>query len=128
MRLGYGAAFLARLAEPLGFDSVWSTEHHVTGYQMCPDVLQFPHRGRSLGILLIPQRPWQDIRGELDEYRALFREHHGEEAPPPVGVAWIFCDDDEARAHDEAARSESSATPTCPSTWRSGTCAALRVP
>ncbi len=59
MRLGYGATFqnpgqeitdrevyreeirLARLAEPLGFDSVWSTEHHVTGYQMCPDVLQF---------------------------------------------------------------------------------------
>ena len=59
MRIGYGATFqnpgreltdrevyreeirLARLAEPLGFDSVWSTEHHVTGYQMCPDVLQF---------------------------------------------------------------------------------------
>ena len=246
MRLGYGATFqnpgreltdrevyreeirLSRLAEPLGFDSVWSTEHHVTGYQMCPDVLQFlsymagtsdtlelgsmvvvipwhrnPARvaeqiavldhycggrltvgfGRGsgriefellgvdmsearerfmeatelikrgletgyceydgaifkqprmairpapfesfkrrlyagvaskgsiqlmakpgLGILLIPQRPWEDIRSELVEYRALFREHHREEAPPPVAVAWVFCDEDEQRARDEAER------------------------
>jgi alkanesulfonate monooxygenase SsuD/methylene tetrahydromethanopterin reductase-like flavin-dependent oxidoreductase (luciferase family) len=244
MRLGYGATFqnpgqeltdhevyceeirLARLAEPLGFDSVWSTEHHVTGYQMCPDVLQFlsymagtsdtlelgsmvvvipwhqnPARvaeqiavldhycdgrltvgfGRGsgrvefeklgvemgqarerfmeatdlikrgleqgyveydgaifkqprmplrpapfksferrlyagvasagsiqrmakpgLGILLIPQRPWADIRSELEEYRALFLEHHGKQAPPPVGVAWVFCDEDEGRAQAEA--------------------------
>ena len=32
---------LADLAEPLGFDSVWSVEHHFTDYTMCPDVLQF---------------------------------------------------------------------------------------
>lgn len=32
---------LARLAEPLGFDSIWSVEHHFTDYTMCPDVLQF---------------------------------------------------------------------------------------
>jgi alkanesulfonate monooxygenase SsuD/methylene tetrahydromethanopterin reductase-like flavin-dependent oxidoreductase (luciferase family) len=56
----------------------------------------------GLGILLIPQRPWADIRSELDEYRASFREHHGEGAPPPVGVAWVFCDEDEQRARDEA--------------------------
>jgi alkanesulfonate monooxygenase SsuD/methylene tetrahydromethanopterin reductase-like flavin-dependent oxidoreductase (luciferase family) len=32
---------LARLAEPLGFDSIWGVEHHFTDYTMCPDVLQF---------------------------------------------------------------------------------------
>ena len=32
---------LAELAEPLGFDSIWSVEHHFTDYTMCPDVLQF---------------------------------------------------------------------------------------
>ncbi len=32
---------LARLAEPLGFDSIWSVEHHFTDYTMCPDVMQF---------------------------------------------------------------------------------------
>jgi alkanesulfonate monooxygenase SsuD/methylene tetrahydromethanopterin reductase-like flavin-dependent oxidoreductase (luciferase family) len=31
---------LAELAEPLGFESVWSVEHHFTSYTMSPDVLQ----------------------------------------------------------------------------------------
>jgi hypothetical protein len=31
---------LADLAEPLGFDSIWSVEHHFTDYTMVPDVLQ----------------------------------------------------------------------------------------
>ena len=31
---------LGDLAEPLGFDSLWSVEHHFTGYTMVPDVLQ----------------------------------------------------------------------------------------
>ena len=29
---------LAEMAEPLGFDSVWSVEHHFTDYTMVPDV------------------------------------------------------------------------------------------
>lgn len=32
---------LARLAEPLGFDSLWTVEHHFTDYTMTPDPLQF---------------------------------------------------------------------------------------
>ncbi len=31
---------LAELAEPLGFDSIWTVEHHFTDYTMCPDPLQ----------------------------------------------------------------------------------------
>ena len=30
-----------RLAETLGFQSVWGVEHHFSDYTMCPDVLQF---------------------------------------------------------------------------------------
>ena len=32
---------IAGAAEPLGFDSVWSAEHHFTDYHMCPNVAQF---------------------------------------------------------------------------------------
>lgn len=32
---------IAKLAEPLGFDSLWCVEHHFTDYTMCPDVTQF---------------------------------------------------------------------------------------
>ena len=32
---------LAQLVEPLGFESVWTVEHHFTDYTMCPDPLQF---------------------------------------------------------------------------------------
>ncbi|MEL7156527.1 MAG: LLM class flavin-dependent oxidoreductase [Actinomycetota bacterium] len=32
---------MACLAEPLGFDSVWTVEHHFTDYTMCPDPVQF---------------------------------------------------------------------------------------
>lgn len=32
---------LCDLAEPLGFESIWSPEHHFTDYEMTPNVLQF---------------------------------------------------------------------------------------
>src|ERR1700738_3546058 len=32
---------LADLAEPLGFDSIWQPDHHFSGYEMTPNVLQF---------------------------------------------------------------------------------------
>lgn len=83
MHVGYGAAFqnpnnalsdaevyrnelrLAELAEPLGFDSVWSVEHHFTDYTMCPDVLQFlsymagKTKHVKLGSMVVVL-PWHD--------------------------------------------------------------------
>jgi alkanesulfonate monooxygenase SsuD/methylene tetrahydromethanopterin reductase-like flavin-dependent oxidoreductase (luciferase family) len=83
MHVGYGAAFqnphnalsdaevyrqelrLAELAEPLGFDSVWSVEHHFTDYTMCPDVLQFLSymAGKTSHVKLgsmVVVLPWHD--------------------------------------------------------------------
>ncbi len=83
MHVGYGAAFqnpfnklsdaevyrnelrLAELAEPLGFDSVWSVEHHFDDYTMCPDVLQFLSymAGRTKHVKLgsmVVVLPWHD--------------------------------------------------------------------
>ena len=83
MHVGYGAAFqnpnnalsdaevyhhevrLAELAEPLGFDSVWSIEHHFDDYTMCPDVLQFlsymagKTKHVKLGSMVVVL-PWHD--------------------------------------------------------------------
>ena len=36
-----GELALARLADSLGYDSYWATEHHFFGYSMCPDNLQW---------------------------------------------------------------------------------------
>lgn len=36
-----GELAIARLAEELGYDSYWATEHHFFGYSMCPDNLQW---------------------------------------------------------------------------------------
>ncbi len=56
---------LADMAEPLGFDSIWSVEHHFTDYTMCPDVLQFLSymAGKTqhvkLGTMVVVL-PWHD--------------------------------------------------------------------
>src|SRR2546426_284153 len=56
---------LAEMAEPLGFDSVWSIEHHFTDYTMCPDAVQFLSymAGKTthakLGTMVIVL-PWHD--------------------------------------------------------------------
>ena len=56
---------VADLAEPLGFDSIWSAEHHFNGYTMCPNVLQFLTfmAGRTervqLGSMVVVL-PWHD--------------------------------------------------------------------
>ena len=56
---------LADLAEPLGFDSLWTVEHHFTNYTMCPDTLQFLSymAGRTERIKLgagVVVLPWHD--------------------------------------------------------------------
>jgi alkanesulfonate monooxygenase SsuD/methylene tetrahydromethanopterin reductase-like flavin-dependent oxidoreductase (luciferase family) len=56
---------LADSAEGLGFDSVWSAEHHFTDYHMCPSVTQFLSwvAARTEQVLLgsmVVVLPWHD--------------------------------------------------------------------
>src|SRR4029079_3360337 len=56
---------LADMAEPLGFESIWSVEHHFTDYTMCPDVVQFLSymAGRTRSVKLgsmVVVLPWHD--------------------------------------------------------------------
>jgi hypothetical protein len=52
----------------------------------------------GVGILIIPQKPWDVVAAELTEYRAVYREVNGGEALPTIAAGWTFCDRDPDRA------------------------------
>ena len=56
----------------------------------------------GVGLLVIPQKPWQTIKADLAAYREIFLEVNGVEAPPPIVASWVFCDRDAGRARDLA--------------------------
>ena len=58
----------------------------------------------GIGILIIPQKPWDEVKKELDNYRQVFRQVNGSEAPPPISAGWTFCDEDPERAYEMARR------------------------
>ncbi len=56
----------------------------------------------GVGMLIIPQKPWEDVADELKTYREIFRDANGSEAPAPYAAGWVFCDEDAGRAEEEA--------------------------
>ena len=58
----------------------------------------------GLGILIIPQKPWSEVAKELEDYRGIYREVNGIEAPAPISAGWTFCDASADRARDMAYR------------------------
>ena len=58
----------------------------------------------GVGILIIPQKPWEQVAKELDEYRSVYRKVNGAAAPAPIAAGWVFCDEDEGRARELARR------------------------
>jgi alkanesulfonate monooxygenase SsuD/methylene tetrahydromethanopterin reductase-like flavin-dependent oxidoreductase (luciferase family) len=58
----------------------------------------------GIGILVIPQKPWDAIDQELATYRDVYQNINNAPAPAPVIAGWVFCDADEARAREQAIR------------------------
>ena len=58
----------------------------------------------GIGILIIPQKPWDLVVKELNEYRNVFRDVNGMEAPPPIVSGWVICDADAERAEEHACK------------------------
>ncbi len=56
----------------------------------------------GIGILIIPQKPWEMVVSELNDYRQVFREVNGVEAPPPLVGGWVLCDENADRAEERA--------------------------
>jgi alkanesulfonate monooxygenase SsuD/methylene tetrahydromethanopterin reductase-like flavin-dependent oxidoreductase (luciferase family) len=52
----------------------------------------------GIGLLIIPQKPWDMVATELNTYRDIYRKVNGAEAPPPIVGAWTFCDENADRA------------------------------
>jgi alkanesulfonate monooxygenase SsuD/methylene tetrahydromethanopterin reductase-like flavin-dependent oxidoreductase (luciferase family) len=58
----------------------------------------------GVGILIIPQKPWSEVAKELEDYRGIYREVNGAEAPAPISAGWTFCDSSAERAREMAYR------------------------
>jgi len=58
----------------------------------------------GVGILIVPQKPWETVAAEIADYRAAYRKLNGAEPLPTIAAGWTFCDEDEGRARELAER------------------------
>lgn len=56
----------------------------------------------GIGILVIPQKKWEEHAADLAAYRARFLEVHKRNAPAPIACCWTVCHEDEERAEELA--------------------------
>ena len=56
----------------------------------------------GIGLLIIPQKPWDSVTQELGNYRRIYREVNKAEPPAPVLAGWTFVDKDAGRAEELA--------------------------
>lgn len=56
----------------------------------------------GVGLLIVPQKPWDTVVAELKAYREVYREVNGAEPPAPLVAGWVLVDEDAARAEADA--------------------------
>jgi alkanesulfonate monooxygenase SsuD/methylene tetrahydromethanopterin reductase-like flavin-dependent oxidoreductase (luciferase family) len=56
----------------------------------------------GIGLLIIPQKPWDAVAQELNDYRRVYREVNNADAPPPINAGWVLCDKNPDRAREMA--------------------------
>ena len=66
----------------------------------------------GVGLLIVPQKPWDDVEREIGEYRSLYREVNGAEPPPPLVAGWTFVDESADRSEDDGQAATSASTTT----------------
>jgi alkanesulfonate monooxygenase SsuD/methylene tetrahydromethanopterin reductase-like flavin-dependent oxidoreductase (luciferase family) len=52
----------------------------------------------GVGILYVPQKPWESVAKDFETFAAKYVEVNGEVPPAPVINAYVFCDPSEDRA------------------------------
>jgi alkanesulfonate monooxygenase SsuD/methylene tetrahydromethanopterin reductase-like flavin-dependent oxidoreductase (luciferase family) len=59
----------------------------------------------GVGLLIIPQKPWDDVAKDFEVYHRVWAEVNGDQPPPkPLMGAFVFVDDDAERARELALR------------------------
>ena len=58
----------------------------------------------GVGILIIPQKPWEMVAQELGEYRTIYRQVNGGEPLPAIAAGWTYCDKNRDRAREMAVK------------------------
>ena len=58
----------------------------------------------GVGLLVVPQKPWEDVEREFAEYGKIFQEINHTPPPPPLVAGWTFVDEDAGRAEEMAHR------------------------
>lgn len=58
----------------------------------------------GIGILIIPQKPWEAVAQELAEYRTIYKQVNGGEPLPTIAAGWTYCDKNRDRAREMAVK------------------------
>jgi alkanesulfonate monooxygenase SsuD/methylene tetrahydromethanopterin reductase-like flavin-dependent oxidoreductase (luciferase family) len=56
----------------------------------------------GIGILIIPQKPWDQVERDLNNYRSVYHDVNGTDAPAPICAGWTLCDTNADRAEELA--------------------------
>ena len=56
----------------------------------------------GVGILIVPQKPWNSVEKELAAYRETYQSVNGAAAPETILAGWTYCDEDGSRAEEIA--------------------------
>jgi alkanesulfonate monooxygenase SsuD/methylene tetrahydromethanopterin reductase-like flavin-dependent oxidoreductase (luciferase family) len=54
------------------------------------------------GVLIIPQKPWAQVKKECDTFRSIYQEAIGSHPPAPICASWSYVDPSPDRAAERA--------------------------
>ena len=54
----------------------------------------------GIGVLIIPQKPWEMVKQEFEVYSRVWRETNKTEPPKPLALAFVFVDENKDRAEE----------------------------
>lgn len=97
--LEYKGEYLTQPRRDLRPTPASSFRHRTYAAAVSPESAEIMAR-LGVGILIIPQKPWETVKGDLTLYRGAFEREQGRPAPPTVVISHVFCDEDGGRARD----------------------------